>query len=135
MERYSEAQQPIATAAKLAPKDAGIHYLKSMILEKAGDLDKALQAAKDAVALDPTNATYHEQLGAVYQALERPSEAIQSFDRSLALKFTPGALFRRAMCHNKIGQRGAALRDLRELDRKTPNYLNTRAWIESLEGQ
>ena len=135
MERYSEAKQPITTAAKLAPKDAGIHYLKSMILEKAGDLDKALQAAKDAVALNPKNANYLRQLGDIYEALERPSEAIQAFDRSLALKFTPSALYSRAMCHNKIGQRGAALRDLRELDRKTPGYQNTRAWIESLEGQ
>jgi len=135
MERYSEARQPIATAAKLSPKSARIHYLRSLILEQADELNEALQAAKDAVGLDGNNASYLQQLGDVYKALRRPAEAIQAFDRSLALKFTPGTLYGRAMCHEELGQRSAALRDLMELERKSPGFSNTREWIESLEGQ
>ena len=135
MDRCSEARRAISAAAKLSPKDAGIHYLRSMILEKVEELDEALQAAKDAVEIDSNDSSNFRQLGDVYEALERPAEAIQAFDRSLALKFAPGVLYSRAMCHNKIGQRSAALRDLRELERKSPNFLNTRDWIESLEGQ
>jgi tetratricopeptide (TPR) repeat protein len=132
MERYSEARQPISAAARLSPKDAAIQYLRSMILERADELNEALQAAKDAVGLDGNNASYLRQLGDVYEALERPAEAIQAFDRSLALELAPGVLYSRAMCHNKIGQREAALRDL---ERKSPGFQNTRDWIESLEGQ
>ena len=135
MDRYSEARQPIANAAKLSPKDAGIHYLRSMILEEAEELDEALQAAKDAVEIDSKDPSYLQQLGDVYEALERPAEAIQAFDRSLALRFEPGVLYSRAMCHNKIGQPSAALRDLRELERKSPGFQNTRDWINSLEGR
>lgn len=135
MERYSEARQPISVAARLSPKDAGIKYLRSMVLEKADELNESLQAAKDAVRLDGSNASYLQQLGNVYEALKRPAEAIQAFDRSLALKFAAGVLYRRAMCHYEIGQREAALRDLRELERKSPGFQNTRDWIESLEGQ
>jgi tetratricopeptide (TPR) repeat protein len=135
MGRYLEARQPISVAAKRSPKDAGIHYFRSMILEKADELDGALQAAKDAVEIDSNNPSYLRQLGELYEALERPAEAIQALDRSLALEFSPGALYSRAMCHNKIGQRRAALRDLRELERKSPGFLNTRDWIDSLEGQ
>jgi tetratricopeptide (TPR) repeat protein len=133
MGRYSEAEQPITTAAKLSPRDAGIQYFGSMILEQTDELDEALQAAKEAVEIDGKNANHLRQLGDVYEALRRPAEAIQAFDRSLALQFAPEALFSRAMCHNEIGQREAALRDLQELERKSPGFQNTRDWIESLE--
>jgi len=56
------ARQFIGNTIALFPDDAKSHYLLALILEKQGVLTEALQAAKEAVRLDPAQPVFLQKL-------------------------------------------------------------------------
>jgi Tfp pilus assembly protein PilF len=58
-----QAEEEILTAIRTAPDEADYHAEYSMLLFKNGQLDKAIQIAKNALSLDPYNETAMLVLG------------------------------------------------------------------------
>ncbi|GIK85983.1 MAG: hypothetical protein BroJett026_14640 [Betaproteobacteria bacterium] len=66
-----------------APQSAAAWVALSEGYVKLGQLEDAYEAAKQAVALDATNPAHLRHLALVYEALERPEEAIAAIEQAL----------------------------------------------------
>jgi tetratricopeptide (TPR) repeat protein len=78
------SQTPTATPA---PQLSAQEYFdQGNALYEQGDLQAAISAYREAVALDDKNAGYWHNLGVAYYGLNRLDEASDSFQRGLALE-------------------------------------------------
>ena len=80
--------QPAAPTAPAAPTvqlSAQDYFEQGNTLYERGDLQAAVEAFRQAVALDEQNAGYWHNLGVAYYALDALEEARTSFQRGLAL--------------------------------------------------
>lgn len=68
------------------PAHADALHLLGMLAFQAGDLDRASATIRRAIALHPTAASYHSNLGNVLEAQEKPEEAAESYRQALALR-------------------------------------------------
>ena len=84
-------------------------------------LDRGLEACKAAVDEDGGNANYRGSLGWTYLRLGKPKQAIDSFDRAIALQpRSPWSFFGRAQAKAMLGDRAGIQADLasaREIDK------------------
>ncbi len=77
------------------------------------DLDRALEACKAAVDEDGDNVNYRDSLGWTYLRLGKPRQAVDSFDRAIALRSrSPWSLFGRAQAKALSGDAAGARADL-----------------------
>jgi tetratricopeptide (TPR) repeat protein len=78
----------LLTALALGPapaEDAAALYARAVSLHRAGDLEGAVKAYREVVALDPRNPEVRSNLGAALAALGRYEEAIDSYRAALAV--------------------------------------------------
>lgn len=131
MKRYTDAANEIVEATRLEPNNAQLLDFQSMIFEKCGRLDQALAAARASVAIE-ASPRHLGQLGSVLANLHRHREAIEILDQALGQQFDAGRMYQRAMSLSELGENRAALRDLREIEQRSPGHSNVREWITSL---
>ncbi|KAK7377396.1 hypothetical protein VNO80_02820 [Phaseolus coccineus] len=84
--KYQEALSKWEAALALAPDVPILHEQKAQILLEIGDTWNALKAATRATELDPSWAEAWVTLGRTQLNFGEPDNAIESFDRALALK-------------------------------------------------
>ena len=90
---------------------------------KAGDLAAAEQNLSDSVAVSPDSASVHFQLAAIYHAQMRHVDAIEGYDKSLALDATqPGAWRHRGDAYQFLSEHEKAVADYREAIRLLPLF-------------
>ncbi len=77
----------IRRATALAPNEAAYHANHGAILHAHGDIEGALSAYQNARAADRTFSDIDKAIGILLDALDRPTEAVESYRR--ALEFTP----------------------------------------------
>ena len=76
--------EPVAVRlVKEAPRSAWSHYYAASLFFLQNRHDLALQAARNAVALDPSNAKAHNLIGACLATMGRRDEARTAFETSL----------------------------------------------------
>ncbi len=68
------------------PNHADAIHLLGMVAFQAGDLERAAATICRAIALHPTAASYHSNLGNVLQAQDKLDEAAASYRQALALR-------------------------------------------------
>src|SRR5262245_6123783 len=87
MERsaWKRARAAVDDLAKTRPDDARTHYLRSRVQMAFRDPGQALVHAEKAVALEPNNANYHNQLGQVVGYMAQRSGKLKAF--SLARRY------------------------------------------------
>ena len=85
LDRLVEARAAYLEALRLDPELALSHAHLGLILQKEGQLDDALVWLKQAVELEPANATFWEILAELQDEREEPGEAIPCWERVLAL--------------------------------------------------
>ncbi|CAM8939297.1 unnamed protein product [Rhodiola kirilowii] len=83
---YSEALAKWEAALNFTPENAILHEQKAQILLEIGDAWKALKAATCATELEPSWAEAWITLGRTQLNFGEPDNAIESFDRALAIK-------------------------------------------------
>ncbi|XP_061372194.1 uncharacterized protein LOC133314690 [Gastrolobium bilobum] len=84
--KYREALGKWETALTLAPDVPVLHEQKAQVLLEIGDAWNALKAATRATELEPSWAEAWVTLGRAQLNFGEPDNAIESFDRALALK-------------------------------------------------
>ncbi|KAL9245125.1 hypothetical protein vseg_018812 [Gypsophila vaccaria] len=84
--KYREALGKWETAITLMPQKAVLHEQKAQVLLEIGDAWGALKAATRATELDPEWAEAWTTLGRAQLNFGEPDNAIESFDKALAIK-------------------------------------------------
>lgn len=85
--QYEKAGEIYKYLAQLEPDDATLYYRTILSMYNEAKMhDKAIEASKDIIKLDPKNADVVYNLGYMYSVLKRYREAIQTFKSALELK-------------------------------------------------
>ena len=94
--KFHEAAAAYKVLLDRDPSDARVAASMGHALQAIHDFDGSLRAFQQAIAYDPNEITYNN-IGTVYQALQRPEEACQAY--RLALQVDPSY----AMAHFNLG--------------------------------
>ena len=84
--RLSEAEALYRQILQAQPNHADALHLLGVIAHQVGKHEIAVEYITRAIALNPTAAEYHSNIGEAYRALARLNEAEASFQQALALK-------------------------------------------------
>jgi predicted O-linked N-acetylglucosamine transferase (SPINDLY family) len=102
--RLAEAVALYQRAIGWNPRNADALHLLGVAKFQSNDPIRGLSLIDQAISIDPANATYFCNRGAILQAVKRSEEALESCDRALAL---------RPDYADALYNRGLALHDLR----------------------
>ena len=111
----------LARFAELYPDSAAANYYFALSLRGAGNDIRVEALLSKSIALDPSFADAHSQLGVFYQEQDQPAKAIREFEA--AVKLRPGlksAHYRLAGLYEAQGLRERARREL-EIFRSLPS--------------
>lgn len=118
---------------KEAPKDTWAHYYAASLFFLQNRLDAALQAARNAVSLDPANAKAHNLIGACLASMGNMDAARVAFETSLkADPREPGTYANLATLELRSGNRDRARRLFIEALTIDPNSQTARDGLNSL---
>ncbi len=85
-------------------------YAQGLNATRAGHYQKAVEAFKDAINLEPDNALAYYQLGLAAGRLGRHSEALQAFNKVVRLiPDSAAACYNSGVAHGELGQYGEAI--------------------------
>ncbi|MDA0998907.1 MAG: tetratricopeptide repeat protein [bacterium] len=105
-------------AKQLAPNPKGSFYDQGRIETSRGNWNRAADLFQRAVAENPRNYKAYTLLGYSLRHAGRVREAIEAYNRALALNPSYAEAFEyRAQAHVRLGNRPAAMRDYRALVR------------------
>lgn len=114
----NDARDAYRRAVELDPLYADAHTNLGRLLQEAGQLAAAEAHYQLALTADADSETAHFNLGVVLEDAHRFAEAMASYGRVLALAPTyADAHFNLARLHERLGNRSAALRHLKEYKR------------------
>jgi predicted TPR repeat methyltransferase len=120
-QRYGEAATVLAPLSKAEPRDAELAVNASLALRRSGQVEPALLAARCATAADPQRTSAWNALGLAAMENELLSEALDAFERGLALSpGQPALRLHRAQCLRRLGRfndAGRAFAELLQADR------------------
>jgi len=86
LKRYVEAEGHLNTAIGVAPKDASLYKDLGKVLFAKSDYEETIKAAKKCEELGGADHVTHFIQGKSYQKLEKPTEAIGCFEKSVQLQ-------------------------------------------------
>ncbi len=116
---------PGPTSAGLS-QDAAAAYARAVALHQAGDLEGAVRAYGEAVAMDPRNPQLRSNLGAALAALGRYQEAIAAYREALRLAPGDGRIRTNlALAYYKSADIPRAAEELQALHEAAPGELRT----------
>jgi len=126
---YIQAEQDIASALLIDPCCTLVHYAHGYLLHIKGKYEDAINANTEAIRLDPSFATAHNNRGWDCAALvikdeAFKKEALKNFDK--AIKLDPKhalAYGNRGYCYYRLGEYKDAIRDCKtsiRINRKNP---------------
>lgn len=89
-DNFAKARVLAEAVIRLSPDHVGARALRARCALEAGDGRAAFNDYMVAVRLDPRFAPHHRGMGRALLAMQRPSEAVQAFERALSID--PGDL-------------------------------------------
>ena len=89
---YDRALAEFTAAAAARPNDADAIFSVALIKRRTGDLEQAGMGLEKAVALDPKNVMYLENLAANYTGLRQADLAVATYGRAYAVNADPAML-------------------------------------------
>lgn len=107
------------------PESAVAQYSVGAMYLKNGDIQNAEIHLNKAVRLNPNNYKAWFNKGTLHLKQGRAMEALEAFDKSVAINGYPKALFSRAVLHQATGNTELALADIEKVLKKEPR--NARA--------
>lgn len=87
---WPQAVDDYRQARNLFPDDYVTQFNLGMALHKMGDVEAAVYELKKGAELAPSEPSFHLSIGAIYEQLNRPMDALTSYEQYLALS-PPGA--------------------------------------------
>jgi TolB-like protein/Flp pilus assembly protein TadD len=119
LQDYRGAIEQYTKGQRLAPGNADLHTATAMAEEAIGRWDAAVEHFRQAERLDPRSIPQRLRLGLALLYLRRHGEAVEAFDRGLALAPTNLALItQKAMAQIAQGDLAAARKVLREVPKE-----------------
>ena len=119
LQDYPGAIEQYTKGQRLAPGNADLHTATAMAEEAIGRWDAAVEHLRQAERLDPRSIPQRLRLGLALLYLRRHGEALEAFDRGLALAPTNLALItQKAMAQIAQGDLAAARKVLREVPKE-----------------
>jgi spermidine synthase len=123
----------VARLVKEAPKDAWSHYYAASLFFMQNRQQLALQAARNAVAIDPTHAKAHNLVGAALASLGQNDAARTAFEASIrADPREPGTYTNLATLELQLGNRVLAERYFAEALTIDPSAQAAREGLNSI---
>lgn len=126
--KYPEARNAFATALAIPPENAGVKASALVGLGKclsgAGDNKGAIEYLQQAVALDPKNEHNLQEIGTVYRDLEQYDEAIEAFEKAIAIAPTVKSYYLLGDCYRVKKKYDLAEESLRDALRLDPTEYN-----------
>src|ERR1700728_5264430 len=86
MSRLPEAAALFVSILKKSPADVGSLQRLAAIRRQQGQLEESLALLKKAILYNPRSADAHNSIGNTLQALARNDDAVDSYNRALALR-------------------------------------------------
>ncbi len=137
--RYDEAVTLFTLYTERRPSNPWGHYMLGMSAWKSGRTDTAEHAFQQAVALDSTLVKGYLNLARVLIEASRPSEAITTIDRAIAVDGETSVAFRlKGNAYQTLGQKEDALASYKhaiEIDPEDAWSMNNLAFILIDEGR
>jgi Flp pilus assembly protein TadD len=137
--RYDEAVDLFTKYTERRPSNPWGHYMLGMSAWKSGRADTAEHAFQQAVALDSTLVKGYLNLARVLIEASRPSEAIATIDRAIAVDGESSVAFRlKGNAYQSLGQKEDAIASYRhaiEIDPEDAWSMNNLAFILIDEGR
>jgi len=87
---WPQAVDDYRQARNLFPADYVTQFNLGMALHKMGDVETAVYEFKKGAKLAPSEPSFHLSIGAIYEQLNRPMDALKAYEQYLALS-PPGA--------------------------------------------
>lgn len=84
-QQYQQADDRSAAAYEKNPSDPAALAVRGQILDMKGQTQQGLALLSQSCQLNPDNADAQFQLGAIYDRLKRPADAVPHFERVVAL--------------------------------------------------
>lgn len=123
--RTSQAVSAIKRSLEIQPDSSYAWHLLGNARRNQGHLEAAELAFRRVVELKPTNGAAWVSLGVVLRLLGRPREAMPCFDEARKVGFTgPEMTEAQSGTLLDLGDPGAALSHVRELNEKFPEYVS-----------
>lgn len=119
--RRMAAIECIEKAAAADPSDQIIWASRSWINLLAGNISAAIKLGQQSLVRFPILAPGHLMLGWAYQASNSYDVALQHYERSLEIEFSPEAVAALGHLHATLGHRGTALSHLSDLNKAEEN--------------
>lgn len=105
--------------------DSSDHYKKGVDLYKQGRYEKAIEAFKQAIRLNPDDADVYHVLGLVYAGLGRWQEAMESYKQALRLNPDDAEAHNNlGMAYFNLGRHQEAIEAFRQVIRLQPDHAN-----------
>ncbi len=121
---YERARQNLEAALRLKPSLPHIYTLTGMARDDVGDQDAAETALREAVRQDPNDFNANLYLGSILYKRRAMDEAKPYLDRALALNPSSSmARYEVAIWNSKSGHYDEAAKDLEQVTRTDPNWL------------
>jgi tetratricopeptide (TPR) repeat protein len=117
LDRRDEAFAEFAVALWLAPGSPDVHVAMSQLYLKTGDYAAAADAARRAIALNPSHKQARYSLGTALMRLDRPGDAKPEFDAFERLQAEDTAAAARQMTVNGLRREAAASVESRDYQR------------------
>lgn len=134
-----KADQAAALLQRLlieAPMDPMAHYYAGKVAAAQGDLVTAQAAFERTIALLPSHAGAHNNLGVIHEAMGRSRLAMESYQRAIDLAQLPEAVYNLAGLHEKRGEIELAIAGFRrylELDSQSVYAERAKLHLERLK--
>ena len=121
--QLAEAELLYREILRANPRHADALHLLGLVAHQAGRNDVAVECINQAIAVDGTQAAYHNNLAGAYRALNRVAEARASYQRAMQLDPTYAAAhYNLGLLLQGAGELAAAQQHFEQATRLQPNW-------------
>ena len=133
LNEFVEARHDLEAALRLAPNLPGLHTLVGMARDKTGDQKEAETAFRAAIKENPDDFEANLYLGALLYKQRHMDEAKVYLDHAVKLKPSDAmARYESAMLKSTSGEYEAAAKELEEVIKDSPDWLEPHVELTSL---
>jgi tetratricopeptide (TPR) repeat protein len=128
------ALQEAERATRETPDSSRAWMILGSLARRAADLSRSVEALQRAIALDPTQKSYHNNLGIALLESGRAAEALDALDT--AVRLDPWAFeahYNSGLALVEMGSERAALRSFRRALRRDPDRAEAHVMLGALE--
>jgi Flp pilus assembly protein TadD len=133
LNEFEQARHDLEEALRLAPALPGIYSLVGIARDKTGDVKNAESAFREALKTSPDDFQANLYLGAILYKRRDTTDAKVYLDRALLLKPKDSmARYEAAMLKSTTGDYATAARELEELTKDDPDWLEPHVQLAAL---